>query len=64
MAKIKEEDFFFPEQMLIDYFGKEEVERLKKEDPEIYKNFRNSPLFMPSDVVYEDSKTAKDIYNN
>ena len=64
MAKIKEEDFFFPEQMLIDFFGKEEVERLKKEDPEAYKVFRNSPIFMPSDVVYEDSKTAKDIYTN
>ena len=60
MAKFKEKDFFFPEQMLINYFGKEEVKRMKKEDPEAYATFRNSPLFMPSDVVYEDQKSAED----
>ena len=57
--KIEERGFLIGEDVLIDRFGKEEVKRLKKEDPEAYKVFRNSPTFMPTDVVYEDGKKAK-----
>ena len=64
MEKMKEDEFFFPEQMLIDALGKEEVERLKKEEPEIYKSFRNSPLFMPSDVIYDTKASREKIYNS
>ena len=49
--KTKESDFFFGEQGLIDAFGKEEVERIKKEDYDMYVRLRNCPAFMPSDVA-------------
>lgn len=52
----KEEDFLFGEEPLIKQFGKEEVERLKKEEPEIYENLRNSPIFMESDVIYMEKR--------
>ena len=57
--KIEERGFLIGEDVLIDRFGKEEVKRLKNEDPEAYKVFRNSLTFMPTDVVYEDGKEAK-----
>ncbi|MBR3680607.1 MAG: hypothetical protein IKL79_01220 [Clostridia bacterium] len=51
MSKHKEDDYFFGEGGLIAAFGKEMVEKIKKENPEMYARLRNSPCFMPSDVA-------------
>ena len=52
----KEEDFLFGEEQLIKIVGKEEVERLKKEDPNLYEILRDDPTFMESDVIYMDKR--------
>lgn len=51
---MKEEDFLFDEQPLIDLLGKEAVEKLKKENPKRYEILRNCPDLMPSDVIPEN----------
>ena len=52
----KEEDFLFGEEQLIKIVGKEEVERLKKEEPNLYEILRDDPTFMESDVIYMDKR--------
>ena len=47
----REDDFFFSEDGMIAALGKETVERIKKEDYEMYKRLRNSPCFMQSDIA-------------
>ncbi len=48
--KIKEEDFLFGEETIIEIFGKEVIETLKKENYKGYVALRNCPSFMPSDI--------------
>lgn len=72
MKKINDEDFLLGEEPLIETFGKEEIERLKREEPELYAALRNNPAFMPSDIIMDGKKEEKEfkiskseeIYNN
>lgn len=61
MKKVKEEDFFFGEDTLIEIFGKERIEKLKKEDYARYVRLRNSPNFMPSDIIPPDEDEREEL---
>ena len=51
MEKIKEDDFLLGEEPLIEIFGREFLEKLKKEKPQEYINLRGCAAFMPSDII-------------
>jgi hypothetical protein len=53
----RDDEFFFSEDGMIAALGKEMVEKIKKEDYEMYKRLRNSPCFMQSDVA-EDAENS------
>ena len=48
------------EEPLIETYGKEEIERLKREEPELYISLRNNAAFMPSDVITDEKKEEKE----
>lgn len=56
MEKIKEEDFLFGDETLIEIYGKPFLEKLKKEKPQEYINLRNCAAFMPSDIITNKNK--------
>ena len=56
LKRIKNDDFLFGEGGIIDFFGKELIEKYKKEDPQLYCFLRDDPSFMPSDVIRDDEK--------
>lgn len=60
MKKINEEYFLLGEEPLIETYGKEEIERLKREEPELYISLRNNAAFMPSDVITDEKKEEKE----
>ena len=49
--KIKQDDFLFGEGGIISFYGKEYVEKVKREDPQTYCFLRDDPMYMPSDVI-------------
>ena len=54
--RIKNDDFFFGEGAIIAFYGKEMIERLKKEEPQTYCFLRDDPIYMPSDVIKKGGK--------
>ena len=63
MEKVKEEDFLFGEEALIEIYGKEFLEKLKKENYQAYSDLRNCAAFMPSDIDRPNKKEIENIYN-
>lgn len=63
MERVKEEDFLFGEEHLIKLFGKDTIEKMKREDYEGYVTLRNCPSFMPSDIVppEETQKASEEV---
>ena len=54
LKKIREDDFFFPDDNVRKLFGAEGTEELKRENPEFYCLLRDSPMGMPSDIITDD----------
>ena len=54
--RIKKDDFLLGEGGIIAFYGKEMIERLKKDDPQAYCLLRDDPMYMPSDVIRKDNK--------
>ena len=48
--KTEKEDFLLGEEELIEIYGKEFLEKLKKENYQAYSDLRNCAAFMPNDI--------------
>lgn len=62
--RIKNDDFLFGEEAIVKFYGKEMIERLKKEDPQTYCFLRDDAMYMPSDVIKDKNPAILQKYND